>query len=66
MRRVLEETLSRQPNAVWLRIMLADLLLLIVHDENAAEAELRKIVAEAPNELQCRLKLAHLQAKRGE
>jgi len=63
-RRILEATLARNPKALWLRVLLADILLRVAHDDQAAEAHLRTILSMSPNEQQSRQKLAQLLAKK--
>jgi glycosyltransferase involved in cell wall biosynthesis/predicted Zn-dependent protease len=64
-RRILEKALLRNPKAVWLRILLADILQRVVADDQAAEQHLRTVLALCPNEQQSRQKLAQLISKRG-
>ena len=62
-RRILEDALVRNPKALWLRILLADILLKVADDAKAAEKHLRAILEMSPNEQQTRQKLAQLMAK---
>jgi glycosyltransferase involved in cell wall biosynthesis len=63
-RRILEDALVQHPKALWLRILLADILLRVAKDVVAAEHQLRAILELSPNELQSRQKLTELLAKR--
>ena len=62
--RILEEAVSKTPNALWLRTLLADILLCATTDLRRGEHHLRQILALAPNELQTRRKLAALMANK--
>jgi glycosyltransferase involved in cell wall biosynthesis len=59
-RKVLEDALARNPHALWLRGLLAEILLSVTDDFEAAETHLRAILALCPNEQQARQNLAHL------
>ena len=61
-RRLLENAVTRMPHAVWLRSVLAELLVAHAKDDKAAEVQLRRIQSEAPNDLQCRQRLAQIMA----
>jgi predicted Zn-dependent protease len=63
-RRILEKALARAPKALWLRILLADILLRVAGDAQAAERHLRTVLALCPNEQQSHQKLAQLVGKR--
>jgi glycosyltransferase involved in cell wall biosynthesis len=63
-RRLLEDALSQNPKAIWLRILFADILLRLANDDHGAELQLREILAIAPNEQQSRRKLTMLLEKR--
>jgi glycosyltransferase involved in cell wall biosynthesis len=63
--RILEEALARTPQALWLRIVLSDILLRVASDDSAAERQLRAILAMSPNEQQSRRNLAQLLGRKG-
>jgi tetratricopeptide (TPR) repeat protein len=60
---ILEQALTIQPKAVWLRVFLSDILLRVVKDRDAAEKHMRMILKLSPNEEQTRRKLAELMGK---
>jgi tetratricopeptide (TPR) repeat protein len=62
--RTLEDALLRAPNALWLRNLLADILLRVAGDGAGAEKHLRAILALSPNDVQTRRKLADLMSRR--
>jgi tetratricopeptide (TPR) repeat protein len=62
--RILEEALSRNTEAIWLRILFADILLRLANDKQGAERQMREILVIAPNEQQTRRKLAALLANK--
>jgi glycosyltransferase involved in cell wall biosynthesis len=64
-RRILEEALARTPQALWLRILLSDILLRVANDDKAAEHHLRAILTVSPNEQQSRRKLAQVLGRKG-